>query len=208
MPSPREQLARGLARLSLMALRPQPGGAVAACTGSARPAWQRAATAACASRAAAAGGARWPFGLCGSSRAFSASAAEAASAQPRSLPRRLRAVLRDYKQLSKAKLSALVVLTASAGFAAGSDGAIDWAKLAWTSLGTFGAAACANGLNQAYEMSNDALMARTRGRPLPAGRMSRAHALAFAAAAGAAGLWMLAEKVRLGGSGRWAQADA
>jgi hypothetical protein len=128
------------------------------------------------------------------------SAAAAAAGRPRSLPRRLRATLRDYKQLSKAKLSALVVLTASAGFAAGSDAAIDWAGMAWTSLGTFGAAACANTLNQVYERANDALMARTQNRPLPAGRMTRGHALAFAAVAGAAGLYILAEKVRKTGA--------
>lgn len=120
--------------------------------------------------------------------------AAAGTVRPRSLPRRIRMALHDYKQLSKAKLSALVVLTASAGYAAGSDGPVDWAGLGWTSLGTFGAAACANTLNQVYEKTNDALMTRTRNRPLPAGRMGRAHAVAFAAFAGAAGLWILYEK--------------
>lgn len=104
--------------------------------------------------------------------------------------------MRDYKQLSKARLSALVVATASAGFVAGSGEQIDWAGLAWTSLGTFGAAACANALNQVYETTNDRLMNRTCNRPLPAGRMARGHALAFAALAGAAGLWVLAQQVR------------
>ncbi|KIY93611.1 protoheme IX farnesyltransferase [Monoraphidium neglectum] len=127
--------------------------------------------------------------------AAAAEAAHAAGRGPKSLARRARALLRDYKQLSKAKLSGLVVLTAAAGFAAGSeDGPLDWSRLGWTSLGTFGAAACANALNQAYERANDALMTRTRGRPLPAGRMGRPHALAFAAAAGAAGLWVLYDK--------------
>ena len=127
--------------------------------------------------------------------AAAAASAGGAAARPKSLARRMRAALRDYKQLSKARLSALVVLTASAGFAAGSPGAaIDWAGLAWTSLGTFGAAAAANALNQVYEAANDARMARTCNRPLPAGRMGRGHAALFALACGAAGVWLLHEK--------------
>lgn len=107
------------------------------------------------------------------STSAASSAGEVARA-PKTLARRARALLRDYKQLSKARLSALVVLTASAGFAAGSEeGPMQWAKLAWTSVGTFGAAACANALNQAYEAGNDARMARTRGRPLPAAKKKK-----------------------------------
>lgn len=109
--------------------------------------------------------------------------------------RTLKGALRDYKQLSKAKLSALVAFTASAGFVAGSGEHIDWAGLGWTSLGTFAAAACANTLNQVYEVHNDALMTRTCNRPLPAMRMSRTHAIAFAAVVGSFGLWLLSQKV-------------
>jgi protoheme IX farnesyltransferase len=113
--------------------------------------------------------------------------------------RRLKAFMRDYKQLSKFRLSALVALTASAGFAAGSGDSIDYEKLAWTSLGTLGAAACANTFNQLYEVANDARMARTCNRPLPAGRLSSRHALLFAVLSGVAGLWTLAEQVNMHG---------
>ena len=106
-------------------------------------------------------------------------------------------LINDYKQLSKFKLSSLVVLTASAGFVAGSGDSIDWEGLAWTSLGTFGAAACANTLNQLYEVANDRLMSRTCNRPLPAGRLSKAHAAVFAFMAGASGLGILFYKVGL-----------
>jgi hypothetical protein len=44
--------------------------------------------------------------------------------------------------------SAFVVSTACAGFALGSDEAVAWERLAWTAAGTWGAAACANTLNQ------------------------------------------------------------
>lgn len=117
-----------------------------------------------------------------------------AAGQP-TLAERLRATVQDFKQLSKFRLSALVALTASAGFVAGSEEHVDLAKLAWTSLGTFGAAACANTLNQVYEVANDRRMRRTCNRPLPAGRMGVAPALAFAAITGAAGLWTLDTQV-------------
>lgn len=39
-------------------------------------------------------------------------------------------------------------------------------------------------------------MKRTMARPLPSGRMTRGHALAFAALVGAGGVWLLLEKVR------------
>lgn len=131
-----------------------------------------------------------------SSQLWLASSRGLATSRTRTPYRRLRALLHDYKKLSKFRLSALVALTASAGFAAGSEDSIDYAKLAWTSLGTFGAAACANTFNQLYEISNDGRMARTCNRPLPTGRIGSQHALAFALLAGAAGLWMLHEKVR------------
>ncbi|MCJ1422128.1 Protoheme IX farnesyltransferase, mitochondrial [Sticta canariensis] len=115
-----------------------------------------------------------------------------------------------YKQLSKARLSALVVSTAAAGFVAGEGQAeqqasrllhklcsgdqICWDQLAWTALGTMGAASAANALNQLREVHQDSLMKRTCRRPLPLGRISRLHALAFAAVAGTAGVSLLAWK--------------
>eukprot|EP00195_Chlamydomonas_chlamydogama_P008884 CAMPEP_0202901196 /NCGR_PEP_ID=MMETSP1392-20130828/13881_1 /ASSEMBLY_ACC=CAM_ASM_000868 /TAXON_ID=225041 /ORGANISM="Chlamydomonas chlamydogama, Strain SAG 11-48b" /LENGTH=391 /DNA_ID=CAMNT_0049587717 /DNA_START=459 /DNA_END=1634 /DNA_ORIENTATION=- len=97
-------------------------------------------------------------------------------------------MMKDYKQLSKFKLSSLVVMTAGAGFVAGSGSSIDWMGFLLTSLGTFGCAACANTLNQMYEVANDQMMSRTCNRPLPAGRMGLVHAAAFAAVMGACGI--------------------
>lgn len=127
--------------------------------------------------------------------AAAAAASTAASRRPaRGALHAVRSLLRDYKQLSKARLSALVVSTAAAGYAAGSQESIDWAGMGWTALGTAMAASSANALNQLYEVANDARMKRTAMRPLPAGRMSRLHALAFALAAGGGGVWLLADK--------------
>ena len=92
-----------------------------------------------------------------------------------------------FKQLSKARLSALVVLSAAAGFVAGSGEVVEWSKLGWTSFGTFACAASANSLNQIYEVEKDKLMKRTRNRPLPLGKISKGNALAFAVGAGVLG---------------------
>ena len=108
---------------------------------------------------------------------------------------RVRELAQLYKQLSKAKLSALVVSTTAAGFVAGSGDSIDWKKLGWTYIGTTAAASSANALNQIYEVTNDSLMKRTQRRPLPAGKMSMAHALAFAAVTGLGGIGVLASQV-------------
>ena len=104
-------------------------------------------------------------------------------------------LLQIYKQLSKAKLSLLVVASAGAGYVAGSPENISWPGLGWTVTGTFCAAACANTLNQVYEVLPDGRMKRTNRRPLPTGRLPVGHALAFAAVTGGLGMSILATKV-------------
>ena len=85
------------------------------------------------------------------SRTLSSSASDAAiAASITARPvRSWRAWLKVYKQLSKARLSALVVATAGAGFVAGSGEHIEWGKFGWTAVGTMACAASANALNQA-----------------------------------------------------------
>lgn len=102
----------------------------------------------------------------------------------------------DLYKLSKGKLSLIVVTTAAAGFAAASGDRIDAPQLLYTCVGTFGCSAAANALNQVYEIRNDGLMRRTMLRPLPAGRMSAAQALLFAAVMGVGGAGLLAWQVR------------
>eukprot|EP00210_Caulerpa_lentillifera_P003546 g3382.t1 len=102
-------------------------------------------------------------------------------------------LLQCYKKLSKAKLSTFVVSSTGAGFVLASKDSIDRQKLGCTLLGTFGASACANTFNQIFEWKKDALMGRTRLRPLPAGNISRVHALVFALTTGIAGVSLLAQ---------------
>jgi heme o synthase len=82
-------------------------------------------------------------------------------------------VLRTISELSKARLTALVLATAAAGFVVATPFAVDWAKLGWAVLGTGLAAASASMLNQLAEVARDARMHRTRNRPLPSGRVGR-----------------------------------
>lgn len=113
---------------------------------------------------------------------------------PPTLGRRARQLMREYRQLAKGNLTALVVSTAAAGFAAGSPSAIDWAGMGWLSAGTALCSASAAALNQIYEVETDRLMRRTATRPLPSGRMGRGHALAFAIVTGLSGVGLLAQK--------------
>jgi protoheme IX farnesyltransferase len=110
-------------------------------------------------------------------------------------------LLAQYLQLTKARLSALVLVTTAVGFALASVHAVDWARLLWTILGTALCAGCASALNQIWEIARDARMLRTRNRPLPAGLMSPMHAFIAAMLMGYFGLTMLALGANLFASG-------
>jgi heme o synthase len=88
-------------------------------------------------------------------------------------------LLRDYAELTKARVTTLIVLTAWCGYF---FGAHRMGMSAW-SLGLlhalFGIALVSSGtaaLNEVLEVDVDARMRRTASRPLPSGRMSRIHA--------------------------------
>ncbi len=103
-----------------------------------------------------------------------------------------RRVLASYLELSKARLGALVVLTALVGYALGARGHLEplvaLAAVVGTALSAFGA----NILNQWWEVERDRLMHRTRSRPLPSGRVDRRVALVWGLVTAAAGLTILA----------------
>ncbi|EOY05450.1 Cytochrome c oxidase 10 [Theobroma cacao] len=104
---------------------------------------------------------------------------------------------RCYWELSKARLSMLVVATSGTGYVLGSGNAVDLAGLCWTCAGTMMVAASANSLNQVFEINNDAKMKRTRQRPLPSGRITIPHAVTWASSLGFAGTAMLACKASM-----------
>src|SRR5260370_7510089 len=90
--------------------------------------------------------------------------------------------IRDLVELVKARLTLLVLLTTEVGFYLGADSPINFAALLHTVFGTAAAAAGAAALNQWWEYKLDALMRRTRSRPVPAGRMRPRDAVIFGAA--------------------------
>ncbi|MCZ6783298.1 MAG: heme o synthase [Proteobacteria bacterium] len=89
------------------------------------------------------------------------------------------ATFRTYADLTKPRLLPMVLFTGIPVFGMAAGG---WPSLAFLSLAMLGialAAASANTLNAYLERDLDALMERTRERPLPAGRISPRAALAF-----------------------------
>jgi protoheme IX farnesyltransferase len=110
-------------------------------------------------------------------------------------PPRARSILGIWAELTKVRLNALVLVTTAVGYALGQLGAIDWITLAWTCAGTALAAASASLFNQLFERRRDALMHRTRGRPLPARQIGPASVFTAAVIAGYAGTWLLVEFV-------------
>src|SRR6058998_248546 len=85
----------------------------------------------------------------------------------------------DLAELVKARLTLLVLLTTAVGFYLGSESPMNYVALFRVVFGTAAAAAGAAALNQWWERKADALMNRTRMRPVPAGRMRPAEALAL-----------------------------
>jgi protoheme IX farnesyltransferase len=102
-----------------------------------------------------------------------------------------------FLELTKPRITQLVLLTAAAGFYLGGGGAVDLLLLLHTLVGTALVAAGTNAFNQLRERDLDARMHRTRGRPLPSGRVSPRAAGVFAAVISFAGVVYLALAVNL-----------
>lgn len=107
-----------------------------------------------------------------------------------SLTRR-ESLLSDLAELSKFRLSLLVLATTFVGFLLAWRGPMDYLLLSATLVGTALCAAGAAALNQWWERDLDALMKRTRHRPLPARRLHPSDALLFGLLSSACGLVVL-----------------
>jgi protoheme IX farnesyltransferase len=103
----------------------------------------------------------------------------------------------DLAELVKARLTFLVLITTAVGFYAGWRGPMDFVALLHAVIGTALAAAGAAALNQWWEYRYDALMVRTRMRPIPAGRMSPREGLIAGTLLGVGGVIYLAVAVNL-----------
>jgi protoheme IX farnesyltransferase len=102
-----------------------------------------------------------------------------------------RAALADYLELTKPRITLMVMLTTMVGFVMGSPARIALSGLAAVLVGTGLVAAGASTLNMLLERRTDARMLRTRNRPLPAGRVRAFDVLAWGFALTALGVLVL-----------------
>jgi protoheme IX farnesyltransferase len=102
-----------------------------------------------------------------------------------------RVAARDWVELTKPRITTMVVFTTLVGFVMSAPGPVPILALLAALAGTAFVAAGAAVLNQVLERRTDALMLRTRGRPLPAGRVTATEAAVFGWALSALGLGLL-----------------
>ena len=94
--------------------------------------------------------------------------------------------MRDVGLLLKFRLAFTVVFSAAAGYLLGAP-AFVWSEFLLLTLGGFAIVGSSNAFNQIWEIERDAVMERTKNRPLPSGRMKKPEAYAWAFTLGVAG---------------------
>ena len=113
--------------------------------------------------------------------------------------------MRHYIALTKPRITWLILMSTGVGYffglkqvsGGGTLSSLNWVLLIHTLIGTGLTASGTAALNQWYERAADALMRRTAGRPLPAGRMTPPRAMWFGIALAALGVAELAIWVNL-----------
>jgi protoheme IX farnesyltransferase len=98
----------------------------------------------------------------------------------------------DLSELTKARLTVMVLLTTLAGFCLAHQGTFNWITLLHTLLGTALVAICSSIINQALERDTDALMSRTQVRPFVTRRLPLKETILAGCVLGAIGLAELA----------------
>ena len=96
--------------------------------------------------------------------------------------------LGEYLELTKPRITLLVLITTAVGFYMNSTGGIDGLLLLHPIVGVGLVAGGASALNQYQERHQDARMHRTRERPLPEGRITEFDALVFSWSISVAGI--------------------
>jgi protoheme IX farnesyltransferase len=105
-------------------------------------------------------------------------------------PETIKDRLREYTMLAKLRLSSSVVFSALAGYLLGADVVSISAMFALV-FGGLLVVAASNAFNQVIEKDRDALMDRTKNRPVASGRLSSLEAMVVASVMGIAGLGLL-----------------
>ncbi|WP_077529898.1 heme o synthase [Vreelandella utahensis] len=104
---------------------------------------------------------------------------------------------RDYLELTKPKVVALMLLTVIIGMLVAEPGLPSLATVFWGNLGIALLSGAAAVINHVVDHEIDARMARTRRRPVATGRLSNADALGFSATLGLAGMLVLVWQVNM-----------
>jgi protoheme IX farnesyltransferase len=99
--------------------------------------------------------------------------------------------LRQFLELTKPRVVALIVFCAIIGMFLATPGMVPTASLLAGTAGIWLVAGAAAAMNCLVEQKIDAVMARTRARPLPRGELTSVQTLVFAGVMGGAGLWLL-----------------
>ncbi|HEX6298675.1 MAG TPA: heme o synthase [Burkholderiales bacterium] len=111
------------------------------------------------------------------------------------LPAGITQRIRAFYALTKPRVVSLVVFTAVIGMFLAAPGMVEPQVLLAGTFGIAMVAGAAAAVNCLVEQKIDALMQRTRWRPLPRGELSALQTLVFAGALGGAGLWVLLQFV-------------
>jgi protoheme IX farnesyltransferase len=98
---------------------------------------------------------------------------------------------RDYLELTKPKVTLLIVFTAIVGMVLAAPGWVPLTPLVLGSVGIAMASGSAAAFNHILDRRIDGQMRRTRGRPLPTGHMQERHAVAFAVLLGVMSMLVL-----------------
>jgi protoheme IX farnesyltransferase len=123
----------------------------------------------------------------------------AGAAEAVALPdtRPLSEVARDYFQLTKPRILALLIVTGYAAMWVAARRLPDLALSFWAMLGLAISCGAANAINMWYDRDIDQVMNRTKKRPVPSGRLTADQALAFGIITGALSFVLLALTVNL-----------
>jgi protoheme IX farnesyltransferase len=105
----------------------------------------------------------------------------------------LKSIYIDFKAITKAGLAISVVFSSIAGFVLGETdfNSFHWIVLLKLAIGGYCMVGASNAFNQVIEKDLDALMDRTKNRPIPAGRMQPNVALTIAGLLTIIGIFLL-----------------
>jgi protoheme IX farnesyltransferase len=102
-----------------------------------------------------------------------------------------KASIKDYYEITKPRVVALLVLTALVGMCLSVPGVIPWQVLIPSMLGIGLLSSAAAAINHIVDQRIDSIMGRTHNRPLPNGKISQTNAIIFASSLAFIGFFVL-----------------